>query len=95
MFYNTKYILYILNEKLLNKCIHFIIFNDSISIFFNQMATVEITAYGRPPSRGDMATIIDGRKKRLKIGKTMRRTSPIPVLPPRIPTPMPNLPKDR
>ncbi|XP_015376978.1 PREDICTED: uncharacterized protein LOC107171261, partial [Diuraphis noxia] len=41
-----------------------------------------------------MATIIDGRNKRLKIGKTMRRTSPIPVLPPRIPTPMPNQPKD-
>ncbi|XP_015367291.1 PREDICTED: uncharacterized protein LOC107164109 [Diuraphis noxia] len=58
------------------------------------MATLEITTYGRPPSRGDMATIIDGRNKRLKIGKTMRRTSPIPVLPPRIPTPMPNQPKD-
>jgi len=59
------------------------------------MATVEITAYGRPPSRGDMVTIIDGRNQRLKIGKTMRRKSPIPVLPPRIPTPMPKLPKDR
>jgi len=59
------------------------------------MATVEITAYGRPPSRGDIATIIDGRNQRLKIGKTLRRKSPIPVLPPRIPTPMPKPTKDR
>ncbi|XP_026804712.1 kinesin-like protein CG14535 isoform X1 [Rhopalosiphum maidis] len=58
------------------------------------MATVEITSYGRPPSRGDMATIMEGRNQRLKIGKTIRRKSPIPVLPPRIPTPMPKPPKD-
>ncbi|XP_025202408.1 kinesin-like protein CG14535 isoform X3 [Melanaphis sacchari] len=58
------------------------------------MATVEITAYGRPSSRGDMAIIIDGRNQRLKIGKTIRRKSPIPVLPPRIPTPMPKPSKD-
>jgi len=59
------------------------------------MATVEITTYGRPPSRGDMATIMEGRNQRLKIGKTIRRKSPIPVLPPRIPTPIPKPPKDR
>lgn len=59
------------------------------------MATVEITAYGRPPKHGDMASILDGRNKRLKIGKTTKRTIPIPVLPPRIPTPMPTLPKER
>ncbi|XP_025418626.1 kinesin-like protein CG14535 isoform X3 [Sipha flava] len=58
------------------------------------MATVEITAYGRPPKHGDMASILDGRNKRLKIGKTTKRTIPIPVLPPRIPTPMPALPKE-
>lgn len=59
------------------------------------MATVEITAYGTLPNCGDMATIIDGRNKRLQVGKTMRRTTPIPVLPPRIPTPMPKPPKER
>lgn len=59
------------------------------------MATVEITAYRRLPTHGDnMISIIDGQSKRLKMGKTMRRTIPIPVLPPRIPTPMPNLPKE-
>jgi hypothetical protein len=42
-----------------------------------------------------MASILDGRNKRLKIGKTTKRTIPIPVLPPRIPTPMPALPKKR
>lgn len=56
------------------------------------MANVEITAYRRSPGHG----IIDGRNNRFKIGKTMgRTTAPIPVLPPRIPTPMPKPPKER
>lgn len=59
------------------------------------MATAEMTAYRRPTGHGDMASIIDGRNKRLKIGKTMKRTIPIPVLPPRIPTPMPKTTKER
>lgn len=60
------------------------------------MATVEITAYRGSSRHGDITSIIDGRNKRLKIGKTMRRTTaPIPVLPPRIPTPMPKPPNER
>lgn len=62
----------------------------------DQMATAEITAYMRPSAghRDVMASAIDGRNNRMKIGKSTRRTTPIPVLPPRIPTPMPNLPKE-
>lgn len=59
------------------------------------MATVEITTYGRAPGHGDTASMIDVRNKRIKMGKTTKRTIPIPVLPPRIPTPMPKLPKER
>lgn len=60
------------------------------------MATAEITAYMRPSAghRDVMASAIDGRNSRMKIGKSTRRTTPIPVLPPRIPTPMPTLPKE-
>lgn len=59
------------------------------------MASAEITAYRGPQGHGDMTSAINGRNKRLKIGKTTRRTTPIPVLPPRIPTPMPKLPNER
>lgn len=60
------------------------------------MASVEITAYRGSPGHGNITSIMDGRNNRLKIGKTMRRTTaPIPVLPPRIPTPMPKPPKER
>lgn len=59
------------------------------------MATVEITAYRRSPGHGNLVSIIDGRNKRLKIGKTTRRATPIPVLPPRVPTPMPKPSKER
>lgn len=60
------------------------------------MASAEITAYRGPPGHhGNMVSAMDGRNKRLKIGKPTRRTTPIPVPPPRIPTPMPQLPKER
>lgn len=60
------------------------------------MATVEITAYRRTSAgHGNIASIIDGQNKRLKMGKMTKRTIPIPVLPPRIPTPMPKFEKER
>ncbi|XP_050542839.1 kinesin-like protein CG14535 isoform X2 [Daktulosphaira vitifoliae] len=51
--------------------------------------TVEVTTYRRPFGHGDMASIMGGRSKQKSIPKLTRKATPIPVLPPRIPTPMP------
>lgn len=63
--------------------------------FFKQMATIEITACRRSSGHGNITSMIDGQNKKLKMGKMTKRTIPIPVLPPRIPTPMPKLPNER
>ncbi|XP_050423167.1 uncharacterized protein LOC126834958, partial [Adelges cooleyi] len=57
--------------------------------------TVEVTSYNRRPlGHGDMASIMGGRGKQSTLAKSIRRATPIPVLPPRIPTPMPKPQKE-